>query len=193
MYIDLQKFKLVSEQLAMILSRLTKLFTAPLNMIRAQLDPVAYARSIGVVMKGKVKIYGSSYKMFSAEPYLVTLGDNVYISVDAQFVCHDGSVLPFRKDTPDLDIAGRITLGDNIFIGTNALVLMGVTIGNNCILAANAVLTKDMPDNTIYGGNPARFIKNTDEYIEKAKKNSLHIGHLTGAEKAKRYKEIFDV
>jgi len=99
-------------------------------------------------MKGSVTIYGSSYKMFSAEPYLVTLGDNVYISLDAKFICHDGSVLPFRKD---------------------------------------------VPDGTVVGGNPAKIIKKTSEYLEKAKKDSIHIGHLTGKEKVKRYKEIFGV
>ena len=162
-------------------------------MAQAKLNPVSYAKKIGVQINGKVTIYGSSYKMFSTEPFLVTLGDNVYISLDAIFICHDGGTLPFRKDIPDLEIAGRITVGDNVFIGIRACILPGVTIGNNCIIGACALVTKDVPDNSIVGGNPAKIIKNTDDYLIKAQKNSLHMGHLYGIEKIKAYKKIFKV
>ncbi|MDX1810143.1 MAG: acyltransferase [Sulfurospirillaceae bacterium] len=177
----------------MQISRLLKIFTVPYKLLYAQLYPVEYARRLGVTMKGSVTIYGSSYKMFSSEPYLVTLGDNVYISLDARFICHDGSVLPFRKDIPDIDITKRIVVGDNVFIGLGAFILAGVTIGNNCVIGANSVVTKDVPDGSIYGGNPARFIKSTSEYLEKAQKDSLHIGHITGKEKVKKYKSIFGI
>jgi len=177
----------------MKLSRVLKIFTVPYKLLLAQLYPVKYAKKLGVTMKGSVTIYGSSYKMFSAEPYLVTLGDNVYISLDAKFVCHDGSVLPFRKDIPDLDITKRITVGDNVFIGMGALILPGVTIGNNCIVGAYAVVTKDVPDGTVVGGNPAKKIKKTSDYLEKAQEDSIHIGHLTGKEKIKAYNTIFEV
>lgn len=176
-----------------MINKLKKLIKTPVAMIRAKLNPVAYAKSLGVIMNGKVTIYGTSHKMFSAEPYLVTLGDNVYISLDALFLCHDGGTLPFRKDIPDLDIAARITVGDNVFIGMRACILPGVTIGDNCIIGACAVVTKNVPDNSIVGGNPARIIKTTSEYLEKAKRNSLHIGHLQGKEKEKQYKQIFHV
>ena len=172
---------------------LSKLITTLISILRAKINPVKYAKKLGVAMKGKVTIYGSSYKMFSAEPYLVTLGDNVFISLDALFLCHDGGTLPFRDETPDLDIAARITVGNNVFIGMRACILPGVTIGNNCIIGACAVVTKNVPDNSIVGGNPARIIKTTSEYLEKAKKNSLHIGHLYGKEKENKYKQIFNV
>ena len=175
------------------MSKLLKLIKLPYAIFLAKIKPVHYAKKLGVVMNGKVTIYGSSYKMFSAEPYLVTLGDNVYISLEAVFICHDGGTLPFRKDIPDLDIAARITVGNNVFIGMRACILPGVTIGNNCIIGACALVTKDIPDNSIVGGNPAKIIKHTDEYLIKAQKNSLHIGHLQGKEKERMYKKIFDV
>ncbi|WP_321372017.1 acyltransferase [uncultured Desulfuromusa sp.] len=175
----------------MKLSRISKIFTVPFNMFHATFDPVSYAQKIGVNFNGDVKIYGSSYSMFSSEPFLVTLGDNVFISVGASFICHDGSTLPFRKDFPSLELAGEITVGDNVFVGAGALVLANVSIGNNCIIGANAVVTKDVPDDSIVAGNPARFIKKTSEFLEKAKCNSLDIGHLTGKEKVAAYKKIF--
>jgi len=177
----------------MKLRRIVKIFTVPFKLLHAQLYPVQYAKLLGVKMNGNVTIYGSSYKMFSSEAFLVTLGDNVFISLDAKFICHDGSVLPFRKDIPDLDITNRINVGDNVFIGLGALILPGVNIGDNCIIAAYSVVTKDVPDGMIVGGNPAKIIKSTFEYLEKAQKNSIHIGHLTGKEKVEKYKEIFKV
>lgn len=176
-----------------MLSRLSKIFTVPVNKFHATFNPVSYARKIGVRMEGSVTIYGSSYSMFSAEPYLVTLGNNVYVSVDACFVCHDGGVLPFRKDTPDLDLAAPIIVRDNVFIGMRAIILKGVEIGENSIVGAGAVVTKSVPPNSIVGGNPAKIISTTDAYLSKARESSLKIGHLYGEEKHERYKDIFGV
>lgn len=172
--------------------RLLKIFTVPLNKLHAALYPVSYAKKIGVELKGKVTIYGSSYAMFSAEPYLVTLGENVYISIGASFICHDGSTLPFRKEIPDLELAGEIRVGNNVFIGMGALILPNVSIGNNCVVGANAVVTKDVPDGSIVAGNPARIVSTTEDFLKRAQTKSLKIGHLTGKEKVMAYKKIFN-
>lgn len=55
---------------------------------------------------------------------------------------------------------GDITIGDNVWIGTNSFIRHGVTIGNNSIIGANSVVIKDVPDNAIVGGVPAKIIKN---------------------------------
>ncbi|MXO60558.1 acyltransferase [Altererythrobacter salegens] len=144
-------------------------------------------------MKGDVTIYGSALNMFSAEPYMVTLGNNVFISVGVRFVCHDGSTLPFRKHYPSLDIAAPIIVGDNVFIGAGALILKGVAIGNDCIVGANSVVTKDVPSGHIVAGNPAKIIKTTAEWLESARLRSLEIGHLHGEKKHREYKRIFGV
>lgn len=171
--------------------RLKRVLLWPFHYLYARLRPVGYARYIGVNIKGKVAIYGSSYEMFSSEPFLVTLHDNVFISVGAKFICHDGGVLPFRREFPTLDLAAPIIVKSNCFIGMGAMVMRGVTIGENCVVAARAVVTKDVPDGSIVGGNPARFIKSTQEYLDGAHKKSLGIGHLLGDEKMTEYKRIF--
>lgn len=56
----------------------------------------------------------------------------------------------------------RITIGDDVWIGTNAIILDGVTIGNHSIIAAGAVVTKDIPEYAIVGGVPAKIIKYRD-------------------------------
>ncbi|EHD0094530.1 acyltransferase [Vibrio vulnificus] len=168
-----------------------KIISTAYNLILAKLSPVVYAKKIGVNIKGNVKIYGSSYHMFSTEPFLVTLGDNVYISVNASFICHDGSTLIFRDKVPNLEIAGEIVVGNNVFIGAHSIILPNIHIGDNCIVAAGSVVTKDVPPNTVVAGNPARVIKSTDELEEKMKKNSLGFGDLCGEEKVKAYKAHF--
>jgi acetyltransferase-like isoleucine patch superfamily enzyme len=172
---------------------LQQLFRAPIRLAMAKLYPVKYAQSIGVNINGKVTIYGSSYNMFSTEPYLVTLYDNVFISVGATFLCHDGGVLPFRRQFPDLDLAAPIIVRENCFIGAGAVIMKGVTIGRNCIVGAHAVVTKDVPDGHIVAGNPAQIIRKTDDFIARALDKSLKIGHLSGNEKDKMYRKIFKI
>ena len=59
-----------------------------------------------------------------------------------------------------------IILKDNVWIGDSAIVGKGVTIGENSIVAAGAVVVKDVPDNVVVGGNPAKIIKELDPAIE---------------------------
>ena len=69
----------------------------------------------------------------------------------------------FEDKTKRIDEQGITTkpviIGDDVWIGANAVILPGVTIGKHCVVAAGAVVTKDVPDNTIVGGVPAKEIK----------------------------------
>lgn len=58
-----------------------------------------------------------------------------------------------------LEYAKPITIGNNVWIGGSAIVVPGVTLGDNVVVAAGAVVTKSFPDNVVIGGNPARVIK----------------------------------
>lgn len=173
--------------------RFIRLLTFPWRAIEARVWPVRYARRIGVRINGNLKIYGSSYEMFSTEPYLVTVDDNVFISVGAKFVPHDGGVLPFRRETPDLDLAAPIHIGANTFVGMGALVLKGVSIGPNSIVGANAVVTKSFPEGSVIAGNPARLVKTTEAFLQSAHEKSLKIGHLPEMEKHRAYKKAFGI
>lgn len=54
---------------------------------------------------------------------------------------------------------GRIVIGENVFIGAGTTVLKGAHIGNNAVIGACSVVTREVPENEIWGGNPARLIK----------------------------------
>ena len=154
------------------------------------INPVKYAKKVGVNIHGNVKIYGKVG--FGSEPWIITLGDNVHITDGVKFITHDGGTLIYRHIVPDLEITKPITLGDNVFVGNNVIFLPGVTVGNNVVIGAGAVVSKSIPDNSLAVGVPARVIKTADEYLEKLKKESLHLGHLKGEEKDKRLKEYYN-
>lgn len=152
-----------------------------------------YAKSIGVIMKGRVYFHTTPINMFGSEPWMITLGDNVHITSEVRFITHDGGTLPLRREIPDLEITKPIVVGDNVFIGVRSMIMPGVHIGDRSIIAAGSVVTKDVPSNQVWGGVPARFIKTTDEYLEKLQKESLHLGHLKGEDKAKEIKKIYNI
>lgn len=144
--------------------------------------PYKYIDKVGVnFKKGTVHIYGNVF--WGSEPWLITLGSNVHITNGVKFITHDGGTLLFRNQVADLEITKPIVVGNNVYFGNNVIVLPGVKIGNNVVIGAGAVVSKDVPDNSVAVGVPAKVIKTTDEYLEKLKKESLHLGHLKGQEK----------
>lgn len=163
------------------------------QLVHTKLDPIGYAKKIGVKMGTNVNFYGMKVHMFSTEPWLITLGNNVYITADCQFITHDGGTLILRDKIPDLELTAPIHVGNNVYIGIRTIIMPGVTIGDNVIIGAGSIVSKSIPSNTVAAGVPARVIKSLDAYIQKAEINSLHLGHLKGSEKAKELKKLFNV
>ena len=161
--------------------KLRKIYRALYKKIIGKLNPVKFAEKIGVNISGKLHIYGKVE--WSTEPWIITLGNNVHITDGVKFITHDGGTLLFRDKIPDLEITKPIVVGNDVYIGNNVLILPGVSIGNNVVVGAGAIVTRKIPDNSVAVGVPARVIKTADEYLEKLKKESLHLGNLKGQEK----------
>lgn len=123
--------------------------------------------------------------------FLITIGNNVTLS-NAKILAHDGST----KRALGYSRVGRVTIGDNVFVGAGAIILPGVTIGNNVIIGAGAVIAKDIPEDSVVVGNPAKVIGSTAAYIEKNKAmmNNSNVWNVHYAEKSEKEKaEMLDV
>ena len=123
-------------------------------------DSVAYARSLGVQLGEDCRIINVN---FGSEPYLVTLGDHVSATA-THFITHDGGVWVFRERRPDADLIAPIVVGNNVFLGMAVTVLPGVSIGDNVVVGAGAVVTHDLPSDCVAVGAPAKPIRSIDEY-----------------------------
>ncbi len=160
-------------------------------LIAFRFSPTRVSRWLGVKMGDNVRIYGGSPGMWGTEPFMISLGSNVYITSGCTFLTHDGGTLILRPEVPDLELTSPITVGNDVYFGIRTIVMPGVNIGNRVIVGAGSIVTKDIPDNSIAVGVPARVIKSVDEYLESAKEKSLKIGNLSPAEKEKALKKIF--
>ena len=109
-------------------------------------------------------------------PNLIYLHNNVRIAAGVMFLTHDG--IHRMLNNSHLDEGGYmermdcIEVMDDVFIGTGTHILYGVRIGTNVIIGTGSLVNKDIPDNSVYAGVPARYICSFDEYMQKARKYS---------------------
>ena len=107
--------------------------------------------------------------------WLIEIGDDVTLAPRVHILCHDASTKKFLGYTK----IGRVSIGDNVFIGAESVVLPGVTIGNNVIVGANSTVTHNVPDNTVVAGSPARVLCTLDEYLNK-ERNQMEYAPVYG-------------
>lgn len=107
-------------------------------------------------------------------PSLVTIGNHVDINVNFHLYTHDWSSFVFRQVFHDfVNSSGKVTIGDNVYIAVNVIVLKGVTIGDNCIIGAGSVVNRDIPSNSVAVGNPCRVVCSLEEFYKKRKQRAL--------------------
>lgn len=117
---------------------------------------------------------------------LLFLHDNVRLASNVGIVTHDGihRMLNRKYHTEDfIERVGCIEIMDNVFVGSGTRILYNTRIGSNVIIGSDSLVNKDIPDNSVYAGVPARYICSFDEYVEKAKKYSESIKELYGIDK----------
>ncbi|WP_397449715.1 acyltransferase [Pseudomonas sp. NA-150] len=107
------------------------------------------------------------------DPSLLRLGNNVSLS-DCTLLGHDGVVSLLEKSyNMKLDSVGIIDIRDNSGVGHGAIIMPRVTIGPDSIVAAGAVVTKDVPPGVVVGGNPAKVICTMEQMIKRLEERSL--------------------
>ncbi|MET3037741.1 sugar O-acetyltransferase [Chryseobacterium sp. NRRL B-14859] len=92
----------------------------------------------------------------------VEFGDNVFIGPNCSFYTA-GHPLDVKQRNEGLEYAYPIKVGDNVWFGGNVVVLPGISIGNNSVIGAGSVVTRDIPDSVVAAGNPCKVIKSSIE------------------------------
>lgn len=107
----------------------------------------------------------ANYNVTILDISTVTIGNNVWIAPNTLITTVNHPITP-KGRREHLGISKPVTIGNDVWIGGNCTILPGVTIGNNVVVAAGAVVTKDIPDNSLVGGVPARLIREIDNDID---------------------------
>lgn len=135
------------------------------NMVKIATIEVAKSKGMKV---GK-NFFVQGIPNFGSEPFLIEIGDHVTIAENVGFINHGGDARVTKRIERYKNGRnfGRIRIGNNSFIGKGSVIMPGVSIGNNCIIGSLSIVSSSVPDNTVYAGNPAKFICTIDEYGDK--------------------------
>lgn len=143
--------------------------------LRVALIKSAIKRTDYLVKHGIFQSVGEHFffqpRIIPQDAKLIKFGNNVVVAAGVKFINHDVihkmlNHLPnnshkFTKKYSCIEIC------DNVFIGANVIIMGDVKIGSNVIVAAGAIVTKDIPDNSIVAGVPAKVIGDFDSYLQK--------------------------
>lgn len=140
---------------------------------------IEYLKSAGVVIGDNVTIYSPNHVTIDIrKPFLIKIGNNCKITQNVTILAHDyGVSVPRQVYGKFVGGSAPVTIGNNVFIGMNATILKGTTIGDNCIVGANSVVKGDFPSGSVIAGNPAKvistlknyYLKNITKWVEDAK------------------------
>lgn len=133
-------------------------------VLKVIIPGVRYARYVGVEVGENCRIYTSS---FGSEPWLIKIGNKVTITEKVQILTHDGATWLVEDKKGRREYFNGVEIGNNVFVGVNSIIMPGVKIEDNVIVASGSVVTKSVPEGSIIGGNPARIIGVFENYKKK--------------------------
>lgn len=136
---------------------------------------ITWLRERGASIGERVTIFDPKSVLIDVtRPYMLEIGDDVQITRGVTILTHGYDWAVLKKVYGDiLGSCGSVKIGSNVFIGMHTTILKGVTIGENVIIGANSLINRDLAENSVYAGNPVKFIMTLDDYYEKRKKAQL--------------------
>lgn len=108
-----------------------------------------------IVIGENSRIHGSCIHAFQ----YIEIGKNCLIAANCQIIDSNGHAISIHERKKDQGKSNPVIIGENVWLGTGCIILPGVKIGNNSIIAAGSVVNGEVPANSIFGGNPATFIR----------------------------------
>lgn len=177
-------------KIARILSKLNRFL---ISNFGSQEKKAAYLRRQGAKI-GKNLVLNGDLGTFGTEPYLISVGDDCLLAAGVRLVTHDGGISVLNKlgkfNGRRADKVGRIEIGNNVYIGMSAMVMPGASVGDNTIIGAHALVSGNIPANSVAVGIPARVICSIDEYYEKCRKTVRFTAGMSAAEKRAFYENV---
>ncbi len=167
-----------------------KLIKNAINRILKRYPNATELRKKGMRIGENFDMYNVSFD--NGHPYLISIGNNVTLT-NCRILTHDGTT----KKPLGYSRIGRVEIGNNVFVGAGAIILPNVRIGNDVIIGAGCVVAKDVPEDSVMVGNPARKIGSYRDYLERNReliKNSpvyeTHWKDKTEKEKMQQYEDL---
>lgn len=125
-----------------------------------------HLRKLGAIIGKDVQVVDRFNFLF--EPWfanLIEIGNGVVIAAGVRFVSHDSSYANVFGDMPVK--FGRISIGNDSYIGVNSIILPGVSIGESCLIGAGSIVNRDIPSYSIAVGNPAHVIGDSRDGLKR--------------------------
>ena len=126
-------------------------------------DPIKKLKRKGLTVGKNFNMQGGV--TIDSHCWHISIGDNVTLSPNVIILAHDASTKIFIDYTK----IGKVKMGNRVFIGACSIILPGVKIGNDVVVAAGSLVNSDIPDGVVVGGNPAKVIGDINDFIERKK------------------------
>ena len=148
-----------------LLRKLIKVFFNKKNLRKTSEEKMEMLRKKGLKI-GKNVLIDPTAKIDYHTCFLISIGDNSIINAGVHLLAHDSTISRF---TGGYRRMGRIDIKENCIISINSIILPGVSIGPNALVAAGSVVNKNIPPNSCVAGNPARYYGKFSDIIEQNK------------------------
>lgn len=150
---------------------------------------IKYLRCLGVEIGEDVTFLSpKTTYLDTTRPSLLSIGTGTRINPYVTILTHDAVSKIFRRIYNDwLPSSGMVRIGNNVYIAQHCTIMKGVTIGDNCIIGYGSTVTKDIPNNSVAVGTPAKVICSIDEYYKKRQEKSLKEAFIYAQSIQKRF------
>lgn len=130
---------------------------------------IRYLRNLGMRIGEDTVFYAPRRVLIDeTRPFLIEIGNHVQIAQGVTILTHGYEWAVHKKMYGEvMGSAGKVTIKDNVFIGVNVTILKGVTIGKNVVIGAGTIVNKDIPDNSVVAGQPAKRLMSIEAFYQK--------------------------
>lgn len=127
------------------------------------------------------KDFYANFNCIMLDVNTITIGDRVFLAPDVKIFSATHPIDPVIRGEK-YEYGLPITIGNDVWIGGGSIINPGVRIGNNVVIGSGSVVTKDIPDNSIAAGNPAKVLRKiTEDDIKKAQELKARYHEIKGA------------